>query len=155
MTEQAKWEEEVERRRRMSDGSLHNGWFYLPVDPQDHGSEWIKAKQTSRGALTAWRDTVMEGRGEGGSALCWGDMGKTPERSSCGVRTMLKLQMAACEDYAKKAKSRWLSTLNTLCSKAFEGICVDSFLPLIHLQRLKCCADSRIRGWIDLKRTDC
>ena len=30
--------------------------------------------------------------------------GKTPERSLCGVRTMLKLQMAACEDYAKKGK---------------------------------------------------
>lgn len=32
--------------------------------------------------------------------------GKPQKRSPCGVRTMLKLQMAACEDYAKKAKSR-------------------------------------------------
>lgn len=30
--------------------------------------------------------------------------GETPERSPCGVRTMLKLQMAACKDYAKKPK---------------------------------------------------
>ena len=37
---------------------------------------------------------------------CAGEMGKTPERSLCGVRSMLKLVMAACDDYAKRAKSR-------------------------------------------------
>lgn len=49
------------------------------------------------------------GGGEGGregSTLCWGDGGESPARSLSGVRTMLKPQMAACEDYANKAKGR-------------------------------------------------
>lgn len=27
--------EEKEVERHMSDGSLHSGWFYLPVEPQE------------------------------------------------------------------------------------------------------------------------
>lgn len=46
----------------------------------------------------------MEGRREGGSALRVG--GKPPERSQCGVRTMSKLQMAACEVYVQKTKKQ-------------------------------------------------
>lgn len=45
-------------------------------------------------------------REEEGSTLCWGDGGESLARSLSGVRTMLKPQMAACEDYANKAKGR-------------------------------------------------
>lgn len=55
----------------------------------------------------------------------------------------------------RRAKSRWMSTVNTLSSKALEGISVAPpplfFMPSIHLQCLKCCVDSKIRRWIDPK----
>lgn len=51
--------------------------------------------------IQRWREEERE------AVPCVGETrGKPPERSLCGVRTMLKLQMAACEDYAKKKKSR-------------------------------------------------
>lgn len=48
----------------------------------------------------------MEGSGKA-VVPCVGEMeGKSIERSLSGVRTMLKPQMAACEDYANKARGR-------------------------------------------------
>lgn len=47
----------------------------------------------------------MERRGE--AVPCVGEVeGESPESSLSGVRTMLKPQMAACEDYANKAGGR-------------------------------------------------
>lgn len=58
-------------------------------------------------AMQRWR---LEGAGGGEAVPCVGEMeGKSPQRSLSGVRTMLKPQMAACEDYANKARGRWLS----------------------------------------------
>lgn len=55
------------------------------------------------GMQRRWRGA---GRGEA-AVPCAGEMeGKSPERSLSGVRTMLKPQMAACEDYANKARGR-------------------------------------------------
>lgn len=91
----------------------------------------------------------MEGGEEGGSALCRGDRGKPPERSLCGVRTML--HMAACKDYAKKGKKQITEhTEKCFVPRLLKGICVDSFflfllLPLIHVQCSKCCVDPKIR----------
>lgn len=125
MAEQTKGEGEVKTRRWMSDGSLHNGSFYLPVGPGDRRPEWNKVEQTSRDDLPPWGDAVMEGRGEEREAVpCVRDVGKTPERSLRGVRTTLNLQMAACKHYAEEAQGGCLSRVNRICCKVFEGICV-------------------------------
>lgn len=127
--------------------------FYLPVNPQDHWSGWIKARQTSRDPLTA----VMKGRGPGDSAPRYGDRGENPREVPVWRENHVKATDGSLRGLCKKGqKSRWLSTANTLCVKAFEGISVDHpplllFMPSIHLQCLKCCVDSKIRRWIDPK----
>lgn len=56
------------------------------------------------GMQRRWRGVV---RGVGGAVPRVGETeGKSPERSLSGVRTMLKPQMAACEDYANRARGR-------------------------------------------------
>lgn len=78
---------------------------------------------------------------------------KTPRKVPvCGVRTMLKLQMAACKDYSKEAKkqmtehcSKALMRTSTSVSSVFAFLAVDSFAVL---------SDSEIKRRIDLKASD-
>lgn len=68
-----------------------------------------KLKQSRPPEILLMHEGIQRWRGRGGregSTLCWGDGGESPARSLSGVRTMLKPQMAACEDYANKAKGR-------------------------------------------------
>lgn len=131
----------------MSDGSLHSGWFYLPVDPQDHWSEWIKAKQTSRDTLDAWGDTVMEGGGEGGSALCWGD-GEKPREVPVWRENHVKATDGSLRGLCKQGKKQKTEHTVRALFQGFRGnICrlFSFWLPLIHLQ----CLSSR--GFQDRK----
>ena len=150
MTDKRRRGSEEERRRRVSDGSLHNGWFF-----------------TSRSTLrTTGLDELKPGRPPEVLSLQWWrgagpetvppvmETGGKPQRSLCGVRTMLKLQMAACEDYAKKGKKQMNEHSEHTFFQGFRGNIFSPplfFMPSIHLQCLKCRVDSKIRGWIHPK----
>lgn len=104
--------------------------FYLPVEPQDHWSEWINAKKTSRDTVSAWRDTVMEGRGEGGSALCWGDR-ENPREVPVWRENHVKTTDGSLRELCKEGKKQMTKHTEHVCPKAFEGISLDSspFFP--------------------------
>lgn len=76
---------------------------------------------------------------------------KTPRKVPvCGVRTMLKLQMAACKDYSKEAKKQ----MTEHCSKALKGTSTSSVFAFLAVDSFAVHSDSEIKRRIDLKASD-
>lgn len=104
--------------------------FYLPVEPQDHWFEWIKAKQASGDTLTAW---IQWWRKEEREAVpCVGETrGGNPRKVPVWRENHVKATDGSLQGLCKEAKGRddwahWTSwTRGNICW--FFLFAIDSF----------------------------
>lgn len=116
--EQEEEEEELTRWRPVF-APPHRSWSVNAWKPNKPAE-----KLAMREGMERWEEEEEEEE-----AVPWvgGRWGKTPERSWCGVRTVLKLQMAACEEEGEKQRTRFVFQLSRDDKLITLHFCINAF----------------------------